>query len=229
MPGTSDLPMRGVTVRRSIAAVLLAVAAGTVPAPAHATPMAVTGHPCLLEALRSGTQWEGILYSKPQKLSGVAGDPQATGTLTCTLKLNGVTHLDGGDVAATQSPLSTGVAVAPPVPVSFAAGDFDHIAICAQVDVVGEGTYYWHDYANVGSWSTDPDGECTSNISLFVFPPYVTRIFQHVNGVLAIADPVVCAQLGALAPGTGPVVIDETGDTYVAGELFWDCPPFVES
>lgn len=46
-------------------------------------------------------------------------------------------------------------------------------------------------------------------------------------------DPVICAGLVALAPvvndaALGLVTIDPvTGDTFVVGELFWDCPPYV--
>lgn len=46
-------------------------------------------------------------------------------------------------------------------------------------------------------------------------------------GVFAPLDPTICSRLAALAPGVpGVVDVDPTGDTYVAGSLFWDCPPY---
>lgn len=40
------------------------------------------------------------------------------------------------------------------------------------------------------------------------------------------ADPTVCLGLAAAAGTYGPVTIDSTGDTYVAGDLVWDCAPY---
>jgi len=36
---------------------------------------------------------------------------------------------------------------------------------------------------------------------------------------------VECPLLMALSGSYGPVVIEPEGDVFVAGEIFWDCPP----
>ncbi|HWL37069.1 MAG TPA: hypothetical protein VNQ77_12845 [Frankiaceae bacterium] len=39
-------------------------------------------------------------------------------------------------------------------------------------------------------------------------------------------DGQICPRLQLLAPGAGPVVVNSQGDVFVAGEPFWDCPPY---
>jgi hypothetical protein len=225
-------------VRKVLLAVALVAGAVTV-APAHAAPPEITGNPCGYVAAPSPDapdEWTGVLYSTPEKLSHVAGSPTVSGRLTCSLKVGTLyddpTHNDPA-VASTQGDVTPAVAVAPPVPVSFHAGTGDVVVVCAQVDVVGEGTYYLTEYGGWHFWTTDPGNECKGFEAIAVIPPYVTRIAQlvgtaidAVNGVFVVVDPVVCALLASLAPGAGPVVIDPTGDTYLDGELWYDCQPY---
>jgi hypothetical protein len=220
-------------MRALLAAVLLAAATGL--APAHADPMSTFSNPCLLVAVAPADtpgQWTGVVYSKPVKLSHVAGDPLATGSLRCTLQVNSSSHT-APDVASSTSPVTPAVAVVAPFPVSYTApGAFDHADVCAQVDLVGGATFYWDDWARV--WSTSPDVECTDHT--FIGHPLplpwnrINQIVGTVNGILPDVDSTVCPVLAALAPGAGPVVVDPTGDTYVGGttpdDLFWDCPPY---
>ena len=39
-------------------------------------------------------------------------------------------------------------------------------------------------------------------------------------------DDAICTTFAALAPGVEPVVFNSQGDVFVAGEPFWDCPPY---
>ena len=48
-----------------------------------------------------------------------------------------------------------------------------------------------------------------------------------IDDVFELADDTICPALVAAAPGVpGVVDIEADGDTYVAGEWFWDCPPY---
>jgi len=220
--------------------------------PAHAAPMEVTGKPCGLRSLGNAAgDYTGVLYATPQKLSHVAGSPAVSGSLRCTLQLDGARHADP-DTAVTEGPVTPGVAVAPPVPVTFHLDPDDlsaFPAVCAQVDIPGEGTYYWAEYGDSGSWSTDPASVCEDTILVHVVPPYQERVVGFVITALASvdetiarlcdvdacippwssltqADPLVCPVLASSAPGSGPLTIAPDGDTYVDSTLLWDCPPY---
>ena len=214
-------------MRRLVLAIALLVAGAP---SAHADPMEITGHPCRYgpSVVTADGEWTAVVYGGPQKLSHVAGSPLVAGSLRCTLQVDGNRHSDP-DAAFAEGPVTPEVAVVPPTPVTFHVDADDEISVCAQVDVPGEGTYYWNDYANDGNWSTDPASTCTSTILLYVVPPYLERVYNivgHAFDPVGEVDPTVCPRLAALAPGGGPVTIDAEGDVAVAGVPFWDCPPY---
>ena len=68
-------------------------------------------------------------------------------------------------------------------------------------------------------------------------PPVVDEIIDVLNEIMdllndapglgSLVDSLSCDVLRALSPGVpGVIDIDPTGDTYVAGEFVWDCPPY---
>lgn len=216
-------------MRRLALAAAVLLAAG--PAAVHAEPMELTGHPCALwwSFGDDDGDWTGVLTPTPQKLSHVAASPVVSGSLRCTVQLDGNQHSDP-DLVSTQGPVTPAVAVAPPLLMTYhLADEFAEVAVCAQVDVPGGATYYWHDYANVGHWSTDPESDCTSTIAMYVEPPYYRRVYNIVETVGRAGDATACPRLAALAPGAGPVTVDAEGDVYAGGGLVFDCPPYEAS
>lgn len=76
----------------------------------------------------------------------------------------------------------------------------------------------------------DEDDEvvlCTTVDYTSINAPTVTHCAESNADPTATPDPVLCPVLAASAPGVpGTVDIDETGDVYLTGELWWDCPPY---
>jgi hypothetical protein len=49
---------------------------------------------------------------------------------------------------------------------------------------------------------------------------------ENCDDVAQAADAVTCPVLASLAGDYGAIVINAQGDVFVAGEPFWDCPPY---
>ena len=211
-------------MRRLLLTVLLV--AGGAAVPARSAPMELTGNPCQVAAVDDGSgDWTGVMVALPQKLTHVGASPAVWGTLRCTLQVGGARHSDP-DLTTTQGPATPAVAVAPPVPVAFHLGPFEEFGACAQVDVPGEGTYYWAAYGNSGTWSTNPASDCWSWAAVYVVPPWETRLLyavEHAGDATGALDPVVCPLLRGQAPGAGPVTITPNGDIVVGGIELWYC------
>ena len=202
----------------TILSVAAAVAAATPPA-ADATAAPVAGRPCSFGSMTdalvpSGERYTGTVYGGPVVVAD--GVTPAAVRMTCTIQTAGHWHSDPDAVSVT-SPTTLGVAVLPPSVVTYELPwTVPYESLCSRIDVEGGPTYYW-DFDNA-VWSTDPEVACTHPIPI---PP---------AGPLPVpwevVDAAVCEVLVDLAPGTDPVYIDPTGDTYVNGELVWDCPPY---
>lgn len=137
-------------------------------------------------------------------LVGVAVTPQpGGGTFSCDIEVNGVRQHVLSDEPGEFVWTTAGNAV-------WLAGTTDEVAVCARID--------WYD-GHPAYESCHPADESP-------LQPVVDMVTAFEIGYV---DPVVCPVLAALAPGVpGVLDVDATGDTYVLGELFWDCPPYVE-
>jgi len=128
-------------------------------------------------------------------------------TVHCEVRVN-------DEVVSTTPPGSGQGAATTAGTVSFTASDTDEVELCA---VVTDGT------------ETVKNCDDTTHSE---FPPPGT--WEQVDALLwsvwNVVDPVVCAELAKLANdyGNGNYVTAE-GDVYVNGELFYDCPPYVEA
>ncbi|HWL37292.1 MAG TPA: hypothetical protein VNQ77_14005 [Frankiaceae bacterium] len=138
-------------------------------------------------------------------------DPRA-GRVTCTAR-NGHNHTDPALVAV-SSLTTPGVAAVPYTLVEHAVPPLlDWLTVCLTVEVEGGGTFYWDDAAE--TWSADPDVLCYD-----MWDDDLDPVFDVVDEAVRTADdlvvqhvdPPLCAALG--------------GDAEVAGEPFWDCPPY---
>jgi hypothetical protein len=217
-------------VRKLAFAALLAVALGPV-TPVHATEPLPTGTGCGVSSVSEDpvapSRRRGLMSSAPVAAASV--DPLANPvaiTLTCTLHVFGTAP----DPAIEASGSGTAVAVVAPTAVTYTVGEWDTVAVCSTAritDANGEtSTWYlsddndmWYPY-DVGC-----DGykclvlgaDCDYTLAL------VAWLFDH-SGAL---DDRLCPLLASLSPGVpGVVDVDPTGDTYVGGELVWDCPPY---
>lgn len=128
-------------------------------------------------------------------------NPVALTALRCLVRVNGTT------VFAVSGTTTGPVGVVPPAPVSFVAADSDYVLFCMEataVDAHGQRT----------DLVCGPDGDPG-------FPPLEPLVESYV-------DPAVCPVLASLAPTQvqNHLRIDEQGDVYLAGELWWDCPPY---
>jgi hypothetical protein len=223
---------------------LLAVALGPV-APAHATTEPLpTGTGCgfrsvSLDAVDPG-RWRGFMDSAPVAAASVdaLGNPVAI-TLTCTLHVYGTAP----DPAIEASASGTAVAVVAPTTVTYTAAEWDTVAVCSTAritDANGEmSTWYlsddndmWYPYdvGCDGAKCLVLGSDCDYTLAL------VAWVVDHVAPLLDEAGPIypdvvdatVCPLLASRSPGVpGVVDIDPTGDTYVAGQFVWDCPPYI--
>jgi hypothetical protein len=136
-------------------------------------------------------------------------DPAAnpvSATVTCELLVNAVPQYR-------TSGSGTGLVVVADV-LTYEAEDGDVVTLCTVVDYAGGG----HD-VRCGGASSEP-----------IVPEPVVDSLNHVlDDVLSLtqaADPLVCPVLAGLPGDYGEVAVDEEGDVFVLGVLFWDCPPY---
>jgi hypothetical protein len=198
------------------AGVLCAVA----PVPAHATTYDFRGE-CDFETLQqatvTGDQWIGTVGvlivatdDSPRKLP--APDVRIT-DVSCELLVNGMSQ---GTVLT--APDGTGVTGAVAAPFGFTADLTDEVVLCTNATVGGTPFHRCPDPRVIQI----PPGE---------YPSVIEILLEVLDPVLAQIDPVGCAVLRTLAAldDVAPDVLHvdpETGDTYLLGELFWDCPPY---
>ncbi len=144
----------------------------------------------------------------------VGGPYAAAGTLRCTV---GATT-----VAATGDPVVLLLPKSVPVP----SGTF--VSVCTSFTSPGGQTLYLeqnHLFDLAGHWTTSPSASCgiaptdVPEVDPFsIFDPCTCDPWT---------DPVVCGYLQSLYPGLPPALtVEPSGDTYYAGQFFWDCPPY---
>jgi hypothetical protein len=206
---------------RVLAAVALAAVAVTT-APAVADPPAEIRHAgsCGLDsvmepALGDGV-FRGVVFAEVVAFSTAPERNPVTVTgLRCELSVNGEPRQSWtGQVAGPAGLLA-------PTPVEITAADNDVIDLCTVLDTRdATGAAASETYCRSGASRCPPEGYCGYD---WVFD----LVFGVLNDAFAVVDPPVCAVLAGLAPlDAGPLRIEPGGDTYVAGELFYDCPPY---
>ena len=91
--------------------------------------------------------------------------------------------------------------------VQFAATETDDVRLCAEVTAHGTTTT-----------TCDP----STNTQV---PPQ--EVIDLINSFLILVDPTICDALKAVKGTYGPILIDDQGDVYINGVLWYDCPPYV--
>jgi hypothetical protein len=148
---------------RALHAVVLAVAAVTsAPVAGHAEPSSLTTCGFVSIADPTGDAQTGEVDSGPVVLGGTAW-----GSVTCTIQTGLNRRHADADAASATSPVTPGVALLAPTPISYPLADGDSVYFCTRVDVTGGATYYWEssewywpNNGESGRWSTDPDARC---------------------------------------------------------------------
>lgn len=187
-------------MRRLAAPVAVAGVLAFVPGPAGATPGSgrLCGFFSVPDAFGDGDWLHGVVDGGPVGLDHGA-DAGAYGRIVCTVQVDGSRHADA-DAAVARSFTTPGVAFLEPTRISIRAGSFDNVVLCTQVDVAGDGTYYYD--ADADGWSTDPTVRCQ--------PSTVPVAEPDPWGL----DPAVCPLLMPFFPPDGDV------------DGVHDCPPY---
>ncbi|HVF05862.1 MAG TPA: hypothetical protein VNA20_13550 [Frankiaceae bacterium] len=234
-------------MRLSIAATAALVATGALPSVATATPPPV-GKQCSFAAVEqqppAAGHWVGHVRGGPVGVPGASAV-----TLTCEIHVGNRTHSAAAAVTET-SVTAPGATALEPRLVQYTADASDVVAVCTRV--VADGTTW---YGSGGTWSSDAGSSCLAPLwppfdpGLYdelppaaregtgyalclvlalspVQPRTTCDSTPFLTEVFATVDPHACAAFVAARPGVAPVVIDEGGDVYVSGELWWDCPPY---
>jgi len=161
----------------------------------------------------------GVLYGGPIAQNG---------TLTCTIKVNVGTHAGAYVNGATRSATGTnGTTVLQPGVVSYISPPGEPVYSCAAFN---DGSVNWVLDARTNTWvnaSTTPDAECHLAISGGTDDPIFDPIFDLLDLVGTTLDTVICPVLAELEGDyAGLVTINAQGDVFIAGDPFWDCPPY---
>lgn len=229
-----------VTIRRALGAALTAAALALPIPPASAAEPPV-GAACAMR----GVHWDTIDPAAWHVVvaGGPVVAPGSTVTLRCSIHVGNTTHSGQAAATVTGDPTPS-VGVVAPAAVSYPYDVYSVYALCTRV-AVDETTWYWDGAA----WTANADASCPRMRStdecwqlwqclipdVGPLPPEVQPYADYVGCVLTWGfvecggglDGVVCPVLRTLGPGVpGVVEIREDGDVVVAGELFWDCPPY---
>ncbi len=154
--------------------------------------------------------WTGEVDSDVVLYSRTHGNV-VTGTVTCVLEINGVPQ---------QSYSRSGAgAVVFVAPMSFTASVTDVVTLCTGVDYTSDST----PSTLICAWATTTQIPPQEVVDLITF---VIDLVDYAFAYTAAGDPTICPLLQSLAPGAEPVTITPEGDTFLDGEMFWDCPPY---
>lgn len=182
----------------------------SVAGPARAEPLA-EGPLCGLVAVSDPTfpgSHFGVLEGGPVAL--VDTDPAILhfGHLTCEIHVGSGNGTHGAPYAVRSSgPDEPTVAYLSPGPVSYYAGWWEDVYVCASVTFDGWNTWYYDDPGNAvvnGTWTTSPAAHCTRVI--------------HVALKQDLVDPTLCQFLRIRYP--------PDGDIRAGSTVIWDCPPY---
>ena len=198
-------------LRATITAMLSAAAVLTPPAVAAGPP---EGRPCSFLVTASGTgEWTGYLAGGPVTAGGAAV------SLRCTIRAGNASHTGPSVAEAAAGPAPGAVAVA--TLVSYAADPGARQVVCTEATVAGT-AWYWDGAA----WTTDPSAGCPVPVQPEDLLTCVESSWCEPFSWDGTVCPVTAALYGTVVPGV--VEVEEDGDVHVAGEPFWDCPPYDE-
>ena len=154
----------------------------------------------------AGGRQVGYLDGGPVLLDG--GGAVRTGRLACSLQVNAERHADPDAVRVTSETTPLVVAL-PPTPIEYEIGDGDYLSWCTEVQVDGDGTYYWDGVDE--AWTTDPSAPCDNHVHTPEFDPV-----GDLNDAVFVrhVDPLLCPVLAAAYPPEGDV------------PGVWECPPY---
>ncbi len=195
-------------IATALALGLLALTAPSAPAADQSWSRGDCGFDTVQAPSLTGDTWTGIGYADVVVYSSTHGNV-VNATVTCELRVNGVTQM-------TVSGSGTSVVVFA-TPMSFHAAVTDVVSFCTVVDYTSD--------------TTPTTVDCGAAVETQVIPQWTVDLIDWVIDVANYAivsevDPRVCAAFQAFAPGSDPVTITPEGDVYIAGEFFWDCPPY---
>lgn len=184
-------------------------------APAQAHPTHHYVGQCRISSVSDGgdddqTTWTGqaSIAVVATDASGVVPAPTAPISGQCDVYRNGVFF----QTAVTAS--GTGAA-SNAVPWTYQSDPDDVMTVCTVVEVNGE-----------------PHSDCRDLTTTPIVPEPVQQVITFIidtlnNEVFSKIDPTICPFLATGAPGIpGVIDINEEGDVSIAGDLFWDCPPY---
>lgn len=176
--------------------VLTCLLAAALVPPASAAPPP-EGQPCSW-LLVGGSRWDGVLYGGPVTVPG------SVVRIRCEI----VTP-SGAVLATSDSGPRNDVAATADV-VSYVSDGDDLLCTTAMVDGT---TWRWSD----GGWTTG-QVDCATE---------TTDLGQVLADLLTVCTSLECGPLGFVHPLVDGTICDTNGgDVYVAGELFYDCPPY---
>ena len=179
----------------------LAVSAIALNAPA-AQALAVQGR-CNFDTLAQETATGGQdTFTGAAEGFAVSDQAGANISVICEVRVN------GSPVASTPT-LTSGQVSTTAGPVTYTAADTDNVELCAV-------------------WTgTESDEFCSETTTTQIPPQEVIDLINEILALTGLIDPILCPILIGLAPGIpGVVDITATGDVYILGIWFWDCPPY---
>jgi hypothetical protein len=196
---------------------LAAMMASAVTTGAHAAPVTgPDGRKCGFNSVTDpGTEGGDV---QTGEING--GPLVGTGTLTCTIQVGGAFH-DDPDNGASASASGAGVVALPPTLVSYNSPENVPVFLCTSF-TTASGTIYWVPGATPleGAWTSNAHSLCglATSAGTDDLEPYELLLDQIICPVLATLE-------GVGVPGV--VEVGDQGDVFVAGDLFWDCPPYL--
>jgi len=214
-------------MKNLLLATLVGLCAATAALPAHASGPGYTGT-CRIATIHdtAGVLPGENVWTGPVDIAVVATIPGDTMvSASCWLKINSEPQIKVLD-ATVAGPVGAGAGR-----LTYTAGLEDIVYLCTHVKV---GSLPESDSCNFGP---DPTPICPSPVC--GQGGLLDQVVAVADGAARVLDPAVCGALVTAAPAVDALptasvlyVDPENGDTYVGGttrgDLFWDCPPYVE-
>lgn len=171
--------------------------------PAHAYPSDHLGECHMIateDPTTGGSTYLGVLFAHVVVYDTDPARNPVTADVHCYVKVNGVNR--GGTVATgttTVTALGT---------VSFVAQPTDLVQLCTEI-------VYWN--------GSPPWLSCPVATRIDVPPPVFWDLAQFAKQT---ADPTLCFVLAIVRGIPGIVETDPSGDVFVLGSRYYDCPPY---
>ena len=213
----------GITTRVLVTTAVIALAGAMPAAQAADEPV---GRPCAYTAVSwdpvtGPTMWLAEVDAGPVVVAG------STVTLRCSIHVANGQH-SGAAAASVTSDDGDGVAAIAPQLVSY-RDEYGYAVLCTQVTTATTSWYWTGD-----AWTTDPTSWCPGPSDPTEppdLPPQLDWLeaylwCMHWGWYCPILDYVTCSGTAGAPDVPGIVEFRDDGDIYVAGEWFWDCPPY---